>query len=112
MNAFLLADPLAEQLVRIVVQVAPAPTATTPRMERPVIVAVGVEGSPPQMVTGTLADLAGLIESAWHQVTPPATTAETTTSQVVAHATVPATSTEPLPATPPADATSAILNLF
>jgi hypothetical protein len=117
MNAITLTDALGDKFVQIAIQVAIHPTD---RALRPVVVSVGIEGMPPQILTGTFEQIATLIDHAWRTfpttiTTTPATTVSATS--VVAHATTPAVvpSARP-PVTPnpvaPASTTQGILDLF
>jgi hypothetical protein len=114
MTTFALTDPLGAHPVRIHILVQPAPEGGTDRASRPAMVAVGIEGSPPQMLTGTFADIPTLIDTAWRTVPASAVsvvpTSPTTQPQVIAQSTVPAST--PSQATPPAEPAQGILDLF
>lgn len=87
-----LTDPLADKEVRIIVHIARAVAPGTERSARDIVVAVGVEGSPPRMLTGTFGQFAELVDEAWR--TYPAT------AGTIAEATV-ATTPDPNDTAPP-----------
>jgi hypothetical protein len=111
-TTFALTDPLRAQTVQIHILVHPAPEGEPNRASRPVMVAVGIEGSPPQMLTGTFAEIVDLIDTAWRTV-PTSTlstvpTSSTTPPQIIAQAIIPA----PSEATPAVEPAQGILDLF
>jgi hypothetical protein len=57
-----LTDPFSNLEVRIAITLLPG---DVPRAERPIVVALGIEGEPPILQTGTYAELDALLESAW-----------------------------------------------
>lgn len=113
-TTFALTDPLGAHPVRIHILVQCAPEGETNRANRPAMVAVGIEGAPPQMLTGTFADIPTLIDTAWRTMpTSPLSAISatpTTPPQVIAQSTVP---TSP-PSQPPSstEPTQGILDLF
>jgi hypothetical protein len=117
MTTFALIDPLRAHTVQIHIVVQPALADAPDRAPRSVMVAVGIEGSPPQMLTGTFADIPDLIDSAWRTVSPSSLSASPATQpQVIARSiTTPTAPLAPAVTTtsePAREPTQGILDLF
>lgn len=113
-TTFALLDPLRTQTVQIHILVQPAVEGETDRANRPAMVAVGIEGSPPQMLTGTFADIPTLIDAAWRTMPTSVLSAvpasPTTPPQVIVQSTVPTSTSSQAPS--PTEPTQGILDLF
>ena len=81
MNNLTLTDPLANEEVTILITL----TATDlPRLERPMLISVGLTNQPPIIKTGSFNQLSDLIDQAWHAFgvrTELAAAQETTTTE-------------------------------
>ena len=120
-----LTDPLADREVRIVVHVTKPSTPAAERGSRAIVVAVGVEGATPRMLTGTFDRLVQLVDEAWRTYrvfpcealteTAPGTLAETTApgaTDAPPSAPPEANETADTTASPSTTARQAILDLF